>query len=200
MKILYLILSSFFLFPINADAQTGVARIQISLNNTWKFHEINKTEWLPATVPGPPDRTVRRRHLPRGSVRRHLLQPREGDQCRRGSRGLRDPAAALLLRRPVRGRPARPVEPAADPRRHQRRPGGARRGAGAEPERNGSHQPHDDGAGTGGRLPQPVRALRAVRLVAACRAVPAAGVGQRLHHHPGHRRRGARRFRQPRLA
>jgi len=52
MKILYLILSSFFLFPINADAQTGVARIQISLNNNWKFHEINKTEWLPATVPG----------------------------------------------------------------------------------------------------------------------------------------------------
>ena len=44
-----------FLLIIIFSANVGVhaqAKTAISLNSGWKFHEINKTEWLPATVPG----------------------------------------------------------------------------------------------------------------------------------------------------
>jgi beta-mannosidase len=36
----------------NITAQTNGAKTEISLNSGWKFREINKTEWFPATVPG----------------------------------------------------------------------------------------------------------------------------------------------------
>ena len=46
---LILILSIFTVFETNAQAD---AKVKVSLNSGWKFREINKTEWLPATVPG----------------------------------------------------------------------------------------------------------------------------------------------------
>jgi beta-mannosidase len=52
MKNLCLILSLFFLAALSVAAQTGASRMQISLNENWKFREINKPDWRAATVPG----------------------------------------------------------------------------------------------------------------------------------------------------
>jgi beta-mannosidase len=52
MKIFWLILIASFLTIGNITAQTNGAKVEIPLNSDWKFHEINKTEWLTATVPG----------------------------------------------------------------------------------------------------------------------------------------------------
>ena len=51
MKIFWLVLI-LSVFCIEISAQNGGTKTEISLSNGWKFHEINKTEWLPATVPG----------------------------------------------------------------------------------------------------------------------------------------------------
>ena len=50
MKNLYLILSLIFLSLTNIAAQT--VRLEIPLNNNWRFREAGKGEWKPATVPG----------------------------------------------------------------------------------------------------------------------------------------------------
>ena len=45
------IIFSFLVFA-NVNAQTSAPKTEISLNSNWKFREVNKTEWLAATVPG----------------------------------------------------------------------------------------------------------------------------------------------------
>jgi beta-mannosidase len=53
MKNLYFISSLIFLFVTGgAAAQIGGARTQISLNENWRFREVNKGDWKPAAVPG----------------------------------------------------------------------------------------------------------------------------------------------------
>src|SRR5687768_9228128 len=52
MKNLYLILSLIFLFVTGATAQISGARAQISLNENWRFREVNKSDWKSANVPG----------------------------------------------------------------------------------------------------------------------------------------------------
>ncbi len=52
MRIYLLILILGFCALDNVNAQNGVYRSEVSLNSGWKFREINKSEWLPATVPG----------------------------------------------------------------------------------------------------------------------------------------------------
>jgi beta-mannosidase len=52
MKFFWLILALSVFFVENTAAQNGGTKTEISLNSGWKFREINKTEWLPATVPG----------------------------------------------------------------------------------------------------------------------------------------------------
>ena len=52
MKKIWLVLFLSFLAIGNINAQTNGARTEISLNSGWKFREINKTEWLSATVSG----------------------------------------------------------------------------------------------------------------------------------------------------
>ncbi len=52
MKVFWLALILSIFMIENANAQMSTAKTEISLNNGWKFREINKTEWLPATVPG----------------------------------------------------------------------------------------------------------------------------------------------------
>lgn len=49
MKCLYLILTLFIFSETNAQT---VAKTVVSLNSGWKFHEIDKEEWMLATVPG----------------------------------------------------------------------------------------------------------------------------------------------------
>lgn len=36
----------------NALAQSGSAKVVVPLNTGWQFHEVGKTDWMPATVPG----------------------------------------------------------------------------------------------------------------------------------------------------
>lgn len=52
MKIFWLILVLSVFMIENTNAQTNAAKTEISLNSGWKFSEVNKQEWLPATVPG----------------------------------------------------------------------------------------------------------------------------------------------------
>ncbi len=49
MKNLLFLLVLTFSSIVGANAQT---KTEISLNSNWKFREVSKTEWLPATVPG----------------------------------------------------------------------------------------------------------------------------------------------------
>src|SRR5688500_15252603 len=51
MKFLILIFCLSIFLTLETRAQTG-ARAEIALNKNWKFREVNKTEWHPATVPG----------------------------------------------------------------------------------------------------------------------------------------------------
>lgn len=52
MKIFWLFLVLSVFIVENAAAQTAGKRTEIPLNSGWKFREVNKAEWLPATVPG----------------------------------------------------------------------------------------------------------------------------------------------------
>jgi beta-mannosidase len=52
LKSLLAILIFSILFTFETNAQTSAPQTKVSLNSGWKFREINKTEWLPATVPG----------------------------------------------------------------------------------------------------------------------------------------------------
>src|SRR5215203_1348803 len=52
MKIFWLILVLSIFTIENINAQTSAARTEISLNSGWKFRQADKTEWLPAMVPG----------------------------------------------------------------------------------------------------------------------------------------------------
>lgn len=50
MKIFWFLLIFAFFTPAGASAQTS--KTEISLNNNWKFREVNKPDWQAATVPG----------------------------------------------------------------------------------------------------------------------------------------------------
>lgn len=52
MKIFWLILVLSIFTIENLNAQRDLGKTAISLNSGWKFREVNKEEWLPATVPG----------------------------------------------------------------------------------------------------------------------------------------------------
>jgi beta-mannosidase len=52
MKVFWLILVLSVFIVGNAAAQSSDKRTEVSLNSGWKFREVGKTEWLPATVPG----------------------------------------------------------------------------------------------------------------------------------------------------
>lgn len=52
MKNFWLILILGILVFGKANAQTNSGKTEISLNSGWKFREVGKDEWLPATVPG----------------------------------------------------------------------------------------------------------------------------------------------------
>ncbi len=52
MKIFWLVLVLSVFLIGDAAAQTVAPKTEISLNSGWKFREADKTEWLPATVPG----------------------------------------------------------------------------------------------------------------------------------------------------
>lgn len=52
MRIFFSFLLLYFATIGNIDAHTNSAKMEVSLNSGWKFREINKTQWLPATVPG----------------------------------------------------------------------------------------------------------------------------------------------------
>lgn len=52
MKTFWLILIFFLFTAFETKAQTVGAKTEVPLNSGWKFREINKTEWHPATVPG----------------------------------------------------------------------------------------------------------------------------------------------------
>jgi beta-mannosidase len=51
MKVFWLILILSVFMTIETNAQTG-EKMEVSLNSGWKFREVNKTDWKPATVPG----------------------------------------------------------------------------------------------------------------------------------------------------
>ena len=52
MKIFWILLILSFFMIENTEAQTGAIKTKISLDSNWKFREVNKSEWKPATVPG----------------------------------------------------------------------------------------------------------------------------------------------------
>ena len=52
MKSFWAILILSILFTFETRAQTGAPQMRVSLDSGWQFREINKSEWLPATVPG----------------------------------------------------------------------------------------------------------------------------------------------------
>jgi beta-mannosidase len=52
MKLSWLFLIAVILLIENAGAQSRAGLIELPLNSGWRFHEINKPGWLPATVPG----------------------------------------------------------------------------------------------------------------------------------------------------
>lgn len=48
MKFIWLVL----IFTIFTNAEINAQKVNVPLNSGWKFREVNKSEWLPATVPG----------------------------------------------------------------------------------------------------------------------------------------------------
>ena len=52
MKIFWLILILGIFMTVETNAQTGTSKTEIPLNSGWNFREVNKPDWLPATVPG----------------------------------------------------------------------------------------------------------------------------------------------------